>query len=507
MSRSAFRRLPLLGLCLGFITTLTAIAHAEEPARPADETKLSLDAVIRLALEKNFVIKVEAFGPSIAKAGVTEAYGRYDLQLKGSRQESHSENPQLTDFVTGLRPSADVIKTYETALAVEGFLPLGTSYQIGGSTTNQPSTSNNYTSTYTTFAGVSATQPLLRDFGLNPGLYQIRLARTNLAISEWDYRISVTNVITQVIYAYSDLHLAQAYLKSATRSRDMTVQLYNENEGRRKRGAMSEYDVLSARARVAYREETLLEAERSVHVAENALKQLISDQHNPAFLNQHITIEPLPAVIPATIDPAAGFRTALTQRPDYQSARLGVNKNALTRRYERNQLLPRVDLNGSYGYNGIGADTAHSRTDVRNQDYAAYSTGVSVSVPLTSAAERGRARAAKLRLRQSEADLQRLEQDILVDVSNAAQQVETTHKRVATTQTARALNEEMLQAELKRLRAGTGSTFNVLYQQEQLSGAEIAAAEAEADERKALAEYDRQIGHTLDALHIALRTD
>jgi len=507
MLRSAFYRLPILGLSLGCFSALTSFAHAEEPAQATAETRLSLDAAIRLALEKNFVIKVDAFGPAIARAGVTEAYGRYDPLLKGSRQQSHSEIPLIADSLTGLRPSADVIKTYETTLAVEGFLPLGTSYQIGGSTTNQPSTSNNYTSTYTTFVGVSATQPLLRDFGLNPGLYQIRLARTNLAISEWDYRISVTNVITQVIYAYSDLHLAQAYLKSATRSRDMTVQLYNENEGRRKRGAMSEYDVLSARARVANREETVLKAAASVHFAENALKQLISDQHNPAFLNQHITIEPLPAVIPATIDPAAGFRNALTQRPDYQSARLGVNKNALTRRYERNQLLPRVDLNGSYGYNGIGADTAHSRTDVRNQDYAAYSTGVSVSVPLTSAAERGRARAAKLRLRQSEADLQRLEQDILVDVSNAAQQVETTHKRVATTQTARALNEEMLQAELKRLRAGTGSTFNVLYQQEQLSGAEIAAAEAEADERKALAEYDRQIGHTLDALHIALRTD
>jgi outer membrane protein TolC len=507
MLRSAFCRLPFLGLGLGCFSALTTLAHAEEPTQPAAETKLSLDAAIRLALEKNFVIKVDAFGPAIARAGVTEAYGRYDPLLKGSRQESRSENPQLADSLTGLRPSADVTKTYDTTLAIEGFLPLGTSYQIGGSTTNQPSTSNNYTSTYTTFAGVTATQPLLRDFGLNPGLYQIRLARTNLAISEWDYRLSVTNVITQVIYAYSDLHLAQAYLKSATRSRDMTVQLYNENEGRRKRGAMSEYDVLSARARVANREETLLEAERGVHVAQNALKQLVSDGHNPAFFNWHLAIEPLPAASTETIDPAKGFREALAQRPDYRSACLGVRKNDLDRRYLRNQLLPRVDLNGSYGYNGIGADAAHSRTDVRNQDYAAYSTGVSVSVPLTSATERGRARAASLRLRQSEADLQRLEQDILIEVSNAAQQVESTRKRVVTTRTARDLNDEMLQAEMKRLRAGTGSTFNVLYQQDQFSYAEIAAAQAEADHRKALAEYDRQTGHTLDALHITLRTD
>jgi outer membrane protein TolC len=60
---------------------------------------------------------------------------------------------------------------------------------------------------------------------------------------------------------------------------------------------------------------------------------------------------------------------------------------------------------------------------------------------------------------------------------------------------------------MKRLRAGTGSTFNVLYQQDQFSGAEIAAAQAEADHRKALAEYDRQIGHTLETYRIALRSD
>jgi len=270
---------------------------------------------------------------------------------------------------------------------------------------------------------------------------------------------------------------------------------------------MSEYDVLSARARVANREESVLEAERGVHLAENALKQLVSDERNPEFFNWHLAIEPLPAASTDAIDPAAGFREALTQRPDYRSACLGVKKNDLDRRYLRGQLLPRVDLNGSYGYNGIGTTAAASRTDARSQDFAAYTAGISVSVPLTSATERGRARAAKLRLRQSETDLQRLEQDILISVSNAAQQVESTRKRVVTTRTARDLNEEMLQAEMKRLRAGTGSTFNVLYQQEQLSSAEVAAAQAEADHRKALAEYDRQTGHTLETQHIALRSD
>jgi outer membrane protein TolC len=65
----------------------------------------------------------------------------------------------------------------------------------------------------------------------------------------------------------------------------------------------------------------------------------------------------------------------------------------------------------------------------------------------------------------------------------------------------------MLEAELKRLRAGTGSTFDVLYQQEQLSYAEINEAAAQSDHIKALAEYDRQLGRTLATHHIELRAD
>jgi outer membrane protein TolC len=338
-------------------------------------------------------------------------------------------------------------------------------------------------------------------------MYQIKVARTNLAMSEWDYRLSVTNLLTRVVYAYSDLHLAYAYLKSALRAREMAVQLYNENEGRRKRGAMSEYDVLSAHARVANREEFVIKAEQSVKIAENALKQLITDERNADFFSWRIVIEPLPPAPQEVIDAATGFRDAISHRPDYRWASLNVDKSGLDHRYQRNQMLPRVDLNGSYGYNGIGSDFASSRTNAISQNYLSSSAGVSVSVPLTFATERGRTRAAKLRLRQAETDLQRLEQDILVDVTNAAQQVESTRQRVATTKTARSLNEEMLDAELKRLRAGTGSTFNVLYQQEQLSSAEIVAAQAMADHHKALAEYDRQTGHTLEAHHVALRTE
>ncbi|MFT3782282.1 MAG: TolC family protein [Nibricoccus sp.] len=502
------RIVPILRFLLGFlVATLPGWAASENTNANPIERKISLEEAIRMALEKNFLVRVKSFDPMIARAGLTEAWGRYDPKLTGTYQASRDELPDPLDPLTGTRLGPEVEETNYASVALVGELPVGTSYKIGGSTTNYRGTFNSFDDAYRTYGGVTLTQSILRGFGLTPGMFEIRIARTNVAMSEFDYQSSITNVITDVVYAYSNLYLAQAYLNSARRSRDMAVQLYKENEGRRQRGAMSEYDVLSARARVANREEYVLNAERGVRLAQNALKQLVSDERDLTFFSWQPAVEVFPPVSNVTIDAADGFRHALQNRPDFRGAQLGVTRSTLERGYYRNQLLPRVDLTGSYGYNGAAADYKTSRADARRQDYASYATGVSVSIPLTSAAERGRARAAKLKVKQAETDLQRLEQDILVDVTNAAQQVETTRQRVATTKTARDLNEEMLEAELKRLRAGTGSTFSVLYQQEQLSSAEIAAAQAQADHRKALAEYDRQIGRTLATHHIAVHTN
>ena len=477
--------------------------HGEPTAIPI----LTLEQAIQRALAKNYTIQVQAISRPIARAELTEAWGKFDVQLQGSYQSSRDEQPGLTSSLTGLRPSADITKDTTASLGLGGTLPWGMTYSVGANTENLRDTSNGLSDTYTTFAGVSLTQPLLRDAGFGSTLTQVRLARTNVAMSEWDYRRSVTDVITQVIYAYSDLYFAQLRLRSTQRSRDAAAKLYQDNKRRRDLQDMSEFDVLSASARVAGREDNVLQAESGVRATENALKQLISDERDTSLLVQNLTIEPLTNVASTAPDPAADFATALQKRPDYQLAQLAIKRGDLNRRYALNQLLPRIDANGSYGYNGIGPDFVASRQDTRSRDYAAYGAGVSVSIPLTSSAERGRYRASKLRLQQAELELQQLEQDIVVALGNAAQQVESTRRRVAVTREARRLNETMLEAELKRLRAGTGSTFSVLYQQEYLTSAEMNEALAQAAHCKALAEYDRQTGRTLEAHHIEIKAD
>jgi outer membrane protein TolC len=491
----------LTALLLALFTAGSGLAQSA-PAADAGAEKLTLTDAIQRALAKNFAIKVQGFDAAIAAAGVTQELGKFDPVLNGNYTHSSSANPSLIDTSTGLRDPAGVIETDATTLNLGGLLPWGLTYQLGGSSTNERGTFNAYANNYSTFGGVSGTQPLLRNFGFGPTLASIRIAQANRGISQWQFRQAVIDTITNVIFAYDELNFAYAARHSAVRSRELAQDLLAENEKRYRVGNVSEYDVTSARSRVASREEGILFAEQGIRQAENALKQLISDDRTTGLLAQHFTIETLPPAPIVVVDPAADFRVALDKRPDYQQAQLALKRDDTSARLARNQMLPRVDLVGSYGYNGYDTSFDVSRRQIQDRTYNAYSWGVVVSVPLTFTTERARYRAARLQRMATETQLAQVEQNIVVFVGNAADQIETAQKRVQAARQARELAQATLDAEVKRLRAGQSSTFFVAQQQEILIAAEVDEARAKADCHKALADYDRQLGVTLEKLNI-----
>ena len=465
----------------------------------AAESVLTLDDAIRLALENNQRIKVSTFGPQIARANVLAEYGRFDPALTFNRSYGETETPG-TFLTPGSRP---LTQTDNYSLTLDGVMPWGLSYSVGTTAENQRGTFNTFADSYATFGGVTVTQPLLRGFGFGANLANLRIAKANRGVSDWQHRQTVIDTVTNVIFAYNNLQQARDNVRIARLSRDLAAELLDENEKRHRVGAISDADVTQARARVASREDSILIAERSVSDLENQLRLLMGETHFPLNGPALATTELAPAADVA-VDAAADVKVAYDLRPDYQAARLGVVINRASHASARNQLLPRLDFVGSYGYGGLDPNFPAARTQVHDRDARAYSVGMVVRLPLAFAEGRGRARAAKLTLRQSEADLTRLEQDIAVSVVAAAGQIETTKQRVVATRLAYDLQQQALNDEQKKLKAGTSATFFVLQEQENLAFAQSSYARALADQRRAIANYDRETGRTLDRYHLTL---
>ncbi len=460
---------------------------------------LTLEEAIHLALKNNQRVIVSEFSPQISAANVLTEYGRFDPELSFSRSEGETETPG-----TYLSPlSRPFTQTDDYALSLGGTAPWGLSYSLEASAQNNRASSTGLTDSYSSFAGLSITQPLLRDFGFSANLANLRIAKANRHISKWQHRQTVIDVVTNVIFVFNNLQQAQANLRIATLSRDLAARLFSENQTRRRIGDTSDAEVTQAEARVASREEAILNTERNVRNIENQLRLLIGRSDFQSEGTQ-LAIVSLPPATPIKVNAADDYQQALEARPDYQAARLGLNVSRFSHRYARNQLLPRVDFVGSYGYGGLDEKFRTSREQIRNRDARAYSAGLVVRVTLTFAQNRGRERAAKLFMRQSEAKLIQLEQDIALTIATAAGEITTTQKRVEVARHALDLGRQSLANEEKRLKAGTTTTFFVLQQQEQLAQVENSYARALADQRRALANYARETATTLERHQITL---
>ena len=305
-----------------------------------------------------------------------------------------------------------------------------------------------------------------------------------------------------MVVAYSDLDAAHAALRTARRSRNLAAGLVTENEKRFKVGGMSENDVTFARAYTASYEQGIIAAAQMVRDADNQLRQLLGEK---SFSNDGLLLD-IDTLLPPELklNVAEDLKKSFALRPDFQQARFGVNKSRYNSAYARNQLLPQVNFVGSYGYDGLAPTLGASRQLVDDRNNRAYSAGVDISIPLTFAQGRGNARAAKLRLRHDQENLELLKEDIALSVTQAANQVVMTRKSVEAAKVAMDLYQRTAEAELKKLRAGQSTTFNVVQAQTQLAQVETSYYQALANERNAVAHYDHEIGTTLERYHITL---
>jgi outer membrane protein len=490
--------LPRFARCALLLLLLPAALHAGDSetrgSRPG-VLHLDIETAVRMALAKNFAIQVQEIEPQIAREQLTAEWGIFDpvLGLGGSR-DYRSDRSRLDAL--GERDDRTFISRRDVVLdtGLRGRTPLGTDYRLGLSSIRNTSTGALFDD-YSAGPTASIRQPLLRGFGPSATMLGIRIARTNVEISEWTLRSRVIDVITQLIYVYNDLYFAAENLAVATRSRELARQLLQDNTRRAAIGVMSPLDVTTARADVAAREEGVILALRTRKDNETLLKQLVTAEMEP-MLAIGVEIEP-PRFLLTPVNVHTGIREALEYRPDYRSQLLNIKNRHVTIAFARNQLLPQLDLAASLGFLGFDREFASSLSRASRPDVLTWSAGATFSIPLGNHAARGSFNAARLDAAQALIELKRIEQQIVADVDLAAGQVVTGRARIASTTESSVLAKESLEAGEQRLRAGTGTTFEVLQLQERLAAAESAELRARSDHNKAVAEFFRKTGRTL----------
>ena len=256
------------------------------------------------------------------------------------------------------------------------------------------------------------------------------------------------------------------------------------------------------------------------------VKKLITFQADPGMVLAKLTPKegarrPSPT---DALPPDQAIRIALENRPEMRQLQLDLENKNIDLEYTKNQLLPIVDVIGSYTQNGVGGiETLRSGfgptapiiavnrggvgdafQQLFGYNYTGYSVGVSVQIPLRNRAAQGDNARATTDKRLSENRISAQAQQIALEVRNALTQVDMNKARIETAQRRENWRERRLEAEQKKFDLGASTIRFVLEEQRNVAQAETNEIQALVNYTKALVDMDRAMGMTLKKNNIEI---
>lgn len=488
---------------------------ASTPA--GDLHRLTLREAVERTLKNNVSIAVEEFNSKIRKQDIIDRKSEFDPSVNIELSTREQKRQISSAFAS---PDESRNRDHAWELSLDQKLTTGGDYAIAFNSSRNKTNSvfAGLNPQYSSELIISATQPLLKNFGVDNNKRNIYIANNDLDISDFEFKRKVIDSLTEVENVYWELAFSIEDLnvkkKSLQRARDLEKRIRAQVEV----GAVAAIEILQAQSEVASREERLLQARDLIQDNEDNLKNLLNIPFDsPNGLKKMIPVDK-PVFKPGNeMALNDAINEALTNRPDYLSRKIELSNENILVKYSENQVYPAVDLFGSLGLNGISGDaipitsgtiTGTSRfdggyddslSDLSSTEYYSWKIGVRLSYPLGNRSAKSRLTASRLEAARTLLDIKDIEKTIVVEVREAVRQIKTEAKRVQAARTARELAQEKLNAEEKKLEVGLSTSFNVLEFQEDL-------VEEQSNEVRALIDYKRSevrlrqvLATTLDA--------
>ncbi len=522
-----------------------------------EQTPLSLLAAIEMALENNTQIEISRIDVQLSQFDLAAARGVYDPQLASENYLQRATTPVASIIGGGANGSVRETQLVSSN-GLTGFTPVGGgSYQISFDS-SRLTTNNLFTNLNPQFPSsltATYTQPLLRGLFFDDRRRRIEVAQETITLSDAQFRQRTIEIIAQVESAYWDLVFALKNREVQLSAVEQARRQVESNQRQVDQGTLAAIDVVEAETQVATFEQEVFRAEEQVSRAENTLKTLLLPRRNAPLWNQAI----LPTT-PIRIDPPRvpleeAIQSALTNRPELDLLEANAEINRINTRFFRDQTRPQIDLVATAGVVGLAGTVVQNTTSpfTRNNElltqwvnelstraglpplpdapplgtipagliggynqslsnlfgfnYPTARFGFRFSLPLgnrTAEANLGRSLAEGRRILTQRAQQ---EQTIEADVRNTMQAMRSVEARLRAAAAARSAAEQQYASERRRFEAGLSTVFLVLQRQTDLVTAKGRELQAQTDLSKAVAEFQRAIGRTLQSNRITVRVN
>jgi outer membrane protein TolC len=445
-----------------------------------------------------------------------------DPAIIGSLSWGHITTPQTSAFLTGSNALIQRQSLSNFGIT-KGFLT-GSSLTVGLNNTglqgNNPR--NDFNPSTTSSLAITFTQHLLQGFGTAVNSRQIHIAKNNREVSDLTLKLQVETTVAAVMELYWDLVAFRDAVQVAQDALAASNKLLENNRKQVEVGTLASIEVVRAQAEIASSEQALLAAQTRVLQQETILKTAISRTGvtNPLLAAAHII--PTDRIVIPEQEPITPLQDltaqALASRPELTQSRIQLQNQELTLRGTKNGLLPTLDLVASTSNGALAGDpnplpalpgSPHSNnpyfiggygtvlSQLFSRNFPNYAVGLNLNIPIRNRAAQAQLANDQLTYRQQQMVLQRLENQVRVDVQNAQIGVSNARAQMVAAQKAQVLQQQTLDAEQKKLDLGASTTYNVILAERDLVTALSNTVAAEAAYAKARVELDRATGQIL----------
>jgi len=481
---------------------------------------ISVGDVVRLMLQSNLDLTLNRFSPLSSQYVIDTLFRPFEPTLEIGAIVARSTTPVASQLTAGAGVTSLQQLNHRYSIGYGQTFHTGTRVDINFYMTRR-SDNNQFNTFNPSYSGVltyQVTQPLLRNYGRSINDTQIRVARNNRNISAIDFEMQMIDLVTGAQNLYWDLVYQREDIKVRKQSLDLAEKTLSDNKRQVQIGTMAPIDVVQAESAVAQRQEQMVTTSYVADQMQDRVKRLMTNLPDPALvLAQLSPIDPAPKPRPDDVMPLEdAIKYALESRPELRSIEMQLQNSEIQLKYNKNQLLPSLNVSAGYTQSGIGGvQTVRSElggeqvvsvirgglTDAFSQlfgyNYTGYSAGFNLSIPLSNRSVRAEYSRVLTDKQALSAKRNMLVQEIALEVRNANSQVEMNRARITAAERALELANMQLEAEQKKFQLGTSQLRFVLEEQQNVSAAQTTQVQALVNYAKALVDYDKAVGRTL----------
>jgi outer membrane protein len=496
-------------LLLSTLSLLLAIPSFGAEFAPTDrgQTPLKLETYLRMVIERNEALQAQLLGTEAGRRRAIAEQGSFEPEwvTSASRQVNKRQNTvEQQRNLSGVPVLDERNKLYDTG--IEMLTRTGAKVRLGytlnnfnnnlprfGSLERNPGRTDEWQS----FAGASITQPLLKNAGKDATLAALRLAAINSATAFQEYRRQLMVTLAQAESAYWGVYFAQEQLRYLDESVAVAESILNDNQEKLKAGKGAELDVLEAESGVALRRTKRNEARQ--RYTEATAQLLIFAGMSPEAGKRAWLVADQPGVKLPPLSYRDSWRKSTDLNPDYIIQKQKVEEAEVRFAFARNQLLPELNLKGSYGLNGLGESIGDSFDEVTGASYASWSVGIEFRLPLGgNIRAKNEFAAMDATVKQNQLQLQNMETQIANAVDTAISKIRHSHATAGDYGKMIEFNDRLLKTERERLLVGKVEGYRVLEVEASLFEVKQGLADAQVQIKRAVLELHLAEGSILD---------